>query len=1050
MALAALLALAAGCRAEQRTTAPAAETPVRQGRARVLHERDFVGSPDLRLRPEDTAVFRLEGGAHPHPDTATAGIDLVPMRFERPASRAFCVGESGPASVEVLAPDGQVVGTVGPGACATFDLEAGDHLLRLTSGDAEAAGRLAFIRPVVDGDAPLAGSSPGPGLAGATGTAPIVPQHYDDVPNNCSIDGPWRADELLCYWEGCHLSAWQCDPIDAEECFDAEVDHCTGTNAARACDAVVDVDSDPIYLKGDWNTCFQSTNYDPTRDDPTMAAAAARWRQEWCAMVEADCAASWFRAAPVAPACDGFLGLTPHGQLDLAPGQVAAIAQSRFFRGRTACPPSSRAPSARLGASCDAVGRRIGGVVVGPETQAILYSDAGYQGFPVLYENLGPSQVDRCLPMGAGYAHDATAITPPLLALKRSATPSVAVNQAAGEASDTCRAERVGLWCQAPGSDLSPAAVYAAHPDLDVAPPGPGEILLLGPQHLSVAGTTCAQAVVVNSVCDDLSRLGFEDKIEGVVLPGDDTFAVLFHDRHLAGKSTRVDTRYRYTGVAPDPSRGQYLYLPDPSDGMYAGRGTVSSVQPWRMAGWNRVTLITTGSCNECNLAGIDLSNEDLTNHQLVAADLTGANLEGAVLAGADLGHARLAGASLQRAVIDRTHLGCAQLAGLDTGDPAAPAGRSTLVVSGPATWSTDYTVEGARYRCDKTVLAGAKLPIAMLPGDDWTTLDLSGVTLLDLDRAPVLDGLVLTGGTYPGLVAGGAALSVRGARAENADLEGAVLTRVDFGLRDLGGIETASTFAGANLDGASLVGANLEGADLSGASLSPLGSSAGARAASLAYAYLRNARLAAVRLTGADLTSAYFYGPSATLAGSTASQTIFDGGVYAGLDFRQCKLARARFSKALLVAARFDDPATELTDVAFTGAHLEGATFAGADPRNASFVGARVSTATGCWGYADVACAEYRFQYAATALGATTSANLCPNGSPGPCTGDKLIPIDGTTAPVPPCIPDIFGDAPDACMSWEILSTGDVPTCNDTSDDVMQCGCLEPLACGG
>jgi hypothetical protein len=104
MALAALLALAAGCRAEQRTTAPAAETPVRQGRARVLHERDFVGSPDLRLRPEDTAVFRLEGGAHPHPDTATAGIDLVPMRFERPASHAFCVGESGPASVEVLAP----------------------------------------------------------------------------------------------------------------------------------------------------------------------------------------------------------------------------------------------------------------------------------------------------------------------------------------------------------------------------------------------------------------------------------------------------------------------------------------------------------------------------------------------------------------------------------------------------------------------------------------------------------------------------------------------------------------------------------------------------------------------------------------------------------------------------------------------------------------------------------------------------------------------------------------------------------------------------------
>lgn len=1052
--LAALVSLVAGCREERRDAAAGEERPVIEGRPRVFHERLFASDPTLRVRPTDTVVLRLEGGALPHADTGAAGVDLVPLHFEAPVSHTFCVGagDGQPERVDVVGPDGTELGTVGPGECRTYELGAGDHALRIASGDTEAAGGLAFVRPVLGVDAPLLGSARTAPLQ--AGSGPIIPQHYDDIPNGCTLDGPWRADELLCYADGCHLTRWQCDPLDAEGCFDDELDRCTGANAAAACGALFDVDPDPVFVRSDWTTCFGSTNYDPRRDDPTMSAAVTRWRQEWCDQVQEDCRTSWFQPDPILPACDGFRELVPHGQLQLGPGQAAAIPQSRFFRGRTACPPSSRAPTALLDASCNAVGRRVGGVALGPGTQAILYSEPDYRGFPVLYENLDSSPADRCLPMGYGYAHDPTAATPALLALKRSTTPSIAVNPATGDASDTCRAERAGLWCRAPGTNLTPTEVFNAHPELNVEPPGPGEVLLLGPQNLAVGDTTCAQAVVVNSVCHDLSRLGFEDKIEGVVLPGDDTFVVLFHDRGLAGKSTRVDARYRYPGSASDPSNGQYLYLPDRNDPFSAGRGTVSSVQPWRLAGWNRVTLITTRSCNECNLAGIDLSGEDLTDHQLVAADLTGANLDRTVLVGTRLGHANLTGASLRGAVIDGTHLGCAQLVGLDTGEPTA-SGRSSLVIAGPANWDTDYTVEGARYRCEKTNLAGAKVPIAMLPRDDWRSLDLGDVTLLDLAEAPNLDGLVLSSGSYPGLVAAGTQLSMRGVRAENANLEGAILTRVNFGIADGGdgSAGTPSSFAGANLAGASLAGTNLEGADLSGASLVPLGSTAGARNASLAYAYLRNARLDNARMTGADLSFAYFYGPSASLTGAIATSSVFAGGVYAGLDFRQCKLEGARFSKALLVAARFDDPGTELRDVRFTGAHLQGATFAGVDPKNADFTGAHVSTAPGCWGYSDLACAEYRFHYTATDLGPTTSANLCPNGTPGPCTGDKLIALDGTTAPVPPCIPDIFGDGPDACMSWEILSRslgGDPPVCTDRTDGVMECGCLEPLTCGG
>lgn len=74
--------------------------------------------------------------------------------------------------------------------------------------------------------------------------------------------------------------------------------------------------------------------------------------------------------------------------------------------------------------------------------------------------------------------------------------------------------------------------------------------------------------------------------------------------------------------------------------------------------------VISTNSCEYCNLAGVDFSGHDLTNVKLSYANLNGAILSGVDLSGADLRNASLQGAYLTSSNLDGANLCSAQLNG--------------------------------------------------------------------------------------------------------------------------------------------------------------------------------------------------------------------------------------------------------------------------------------------------------------------------------------------------------------------------------------------------
>jgi uncharacterized protein YjbI with pentapeptide repeats len=76
--------------------------------------------------------------------------------------------------------------------------------------------------------------------------------------------------------------------------------------------------------------------------------------------------------------------------------------------------------------------------------------------------------------------------------------------------------------------------------------------------------------------------------------------------------------------------------------------------------------LLSTKSCQQCDLAGAGLVTNDLAGAKLERANLVGANLSQANLAGADLRGANLAGASLNGANLSGADLRGANLNGTD------------------------------------------------------------------------------------------------------------------------------------------------------------------------------------------------------------------------------------------------------------------------------------------------------------------------------------------------------------------------------------------------
>lgn len=276
----------------------------------------------------------------------------------------------------------------------------------------------------------------------------------------------------------------------------------------------------------------------------------------------------------------------------------------------------------------------------------------------------------------------------------------------------------------------------------------------------------------------------------------------------------------------------------------------------------------------------------------------------------------------------------------------------------------------------------------------------------------------------------------------ENADLSyanlmQAALNHSSFKTADM----RYALFNGANLNYA-----NLEGANLCGAAFHATVQSDD-NAATLEYAYLKNVNLSNANLSGASCNYMNFYGDysgscgvqddcgfsdeCASAASATMDRAVFTNAYLAGVDMSQASLRGVDFSNAMLPGVNFTgadlarDPDTG-NATNFTEAFLEGANFTSVGISGVIFSNAFVDPGTdgGCmlfpldtnhtqftafWGtVGDNICVTFSYDNGTALPNNTSSDNICPDGSYGPCTvarwNNPAVPMDRTPQKASSC----------------------------------------------
>jgi uncharacterized protein YjbI with pentapeptide repeats len=364
--------------------------------------------------------------------------------------------------------------------------------------------------------------------------------------------------------------------------------------------------------------------------------------------------------------------------------------------------------------------------------------------------------------------------------------------------------------------------------------------------------------------------------------------------------------------------------------------------------------IISTNSCQRCNLTGIDLSGLDLTKGNFLQSTFTSANLFGTNLTEANLTGANLGGADItlaetnfQDAILSST-----SFRGADLSESFADSTRGLVVPPG-------FT-----HRPD---LTDASIDLDTFLLSDWRYLNLTSATVYDYQ------GALLSTATCP--------TDFSGALLDDVDLHGALLDGAIFGCdtnsnpavcaslvnTNLNGASLKTAwFADANLQGAKLEGANLDEANLCSAHLDA--SPDQKKSASLQKAYLRNVNLYNAILTGANFSNANFYstttsgicdgtscGPTkcATASHARLDSTIFSHAYLAGTDFSNASGKGVDFEHAFLLGTNFTSANLSNVDdngntTNFRQADLRGTNFTSADVADADFNGAFTTTQSG------------------------------------------------------------------------------------------------------
>lgn len=426
-----------------------------------------------------------------------------------------------------------------------------------------------------------------------------------------------------------------------------------------------------------------------------------------------------------------------------------------------------------------------------------------------------------------------------------------------------------------------------------------------------------------------------------------------------------------------------------------------------------------TGAAQGANLAGASFGRvEDGLPlwTEIGSADFRNANLSGAGFVIPFSGSMQLEGADLSQATFAvaseaGTTPTCSECTfGLEPGSGRTTSlAGATLGASGAVSWSLSAGTD----------LTGVDFTGASFTDGSFTGLTFADANLQQADLAgATLDDSVFDGAHFAGANLTGAsarAASLIGAHLAATGNAGATLPAavLDQAVLDGANAYTAN-LQGVSLAGASLVGANLNYTDLRGARLpgAKLGvpENSEQSAATLVGAYMPNVDLEDADLRGVDLSGAHLYGDAheVNLDGALLDGADLTGAICSGSSFTDASLTGTIFNQAQMVNTTFDG--ADLAGAIFDSAYLQGADFTGAaHVEGARLDNAAVATTPGSWTFTDQNGMPVVYSYGATQLGpfATDGSVTCPDAESGPCTSDKLNPVDdGPFPPVPTCVP--------------------------------------------
>jgi len=383
----------------------------------------------------------------------------------------------------------------------------------------------------------------------------------------------------------------------------------------------------------------------------------------------------------------------------------------------------------------------------------------------------------------------------------------------------------------------------------------------------------------------------------------------------------------------------------------------------------NITTLVSTRTCNRCdlqgaNLSGLDLHGVSLQDANLSHADLTNANLSGANASRAVFASATLIGTNLTGATLTQAYF---------HSDGAIPGGGGTQY---PAANLSSANLTNARL--DNAVLTGVVADSAVFAGAVVSHADFSHA---DLARADLE--------------------SISASASLPAIFNGAIMTYASLKNAQLSG----SFFRGAVMSPS-----NLGGADLSGAWMEADADGVFGRV-TLANSFMLNTKLNGAHLTDAVLDGVSWYNVNAASPIASGADALLTGASFnladlPGLDLSRAYLQGATFTNAQLIGAnltgaqmqRDGSVASNLSTANLAGTNLTSTNLSYANLQNA-----KVDPQPASEIYIEVLKDPDRFQKPveyqffavnrpATVLGSggtvsvVTSNATCPSGAAGAC----------------------------------------------------------------